>query len=696
MKDSGSHLTILEAVETLSDIAEMEVDYNLLMGLPSELIQAVPKNMEWLQDQDAESSVDHIKEIFAVILRYLRKFYTRSYRHMPNQSATEGIKAIMLLVGEAAKKLDRYTTLLQNSSLNSITELREYQRLQDFYLHRIARQVDEGVLSKWIMALSQQIMAQHKQEKIERDLLQAPSFALSHVFVDLESVKKDADYELFFIRKEDGTRFFSPRLMRNIKLACDFVVGETVLEEFEDELAAWRDRGFLTAAQNMLKNSSESILKYYKEAARKGDELSLYLGDALMALKLAANERHLFRDIGEKNCEGYFIDFQLFLRDCLQTREYQNLVAYPDKKASNEQYARFELIQDLLSGFFRNLKWDQTASEGIQKWIEIANQRQSSEHLEAWKLHSRLSEKVAKDYAAFARLMRSYSQGPLVKILNQIDQEYEHRGFDPIIQGNLPNQQLNLEGVTSFLRMPSPTSQEHIEKASVTEEFKTYLRGLQEKGERFLLINFQDRTSWKEHARAKALEELQHHPDFSDQLLVVSLAKDTEFYHQLPPYQNETQADRFMNHFKEQLEGENCYFPDEVRSSLFPTIINTLMSDLHQKYFGGKNVLSREKRLRFIELFYMFLELKIIDLIKPNIVSLTCKDGVDIGPTSTCLLFCFVQSVQEKVWNEALINQVNLLLYAPALFVRERLPSQERIARLVGALQELELMRPLA
>ena len=46
--------------------------------------------------------------------------------------------------------------------------------------------------------------------------------------------------------------------------------------------------------------------------------------------------------------------------------------------------------------------------------------------------------------------------------------------------------------------------------AEITEEFKTFLFALSEKveHEHFLLFNFQDRTSWREHARVHVLEEL--------------------------------------------------------------------------------------------------------------------------------------------------------------------------------------------
>jgi len=62
----------------------------------------------------------------------------------------------------------------------------------------------------------------------------------------------------------------------------------------------------------------------------------------------------------------------------------------------------------------------------------------------------------------------------------------------------------------------------------VIEEFKGFLRHIEmKKGvEKHLLFNLQDRTSWEEHARCQALEDLEHHAEFNNQLVVVTLPKN--------------------------------------------------------------------------------------------------------------------------------------------------------------------------
>ncbi len=73
--------------------------------------------------------------------------------------------------------------------------------------------MDEGVLGKWILAISQQ--TQNRRDELhEQQELKSRTSLLSdaprHLFVNLDAVKKDSEYELFYIRKEDGSLYFSP------------------------------------------------------------------------------------------------------------------------------------------------------------------------------------------------------------------------------------------------------------------------------------------------------------------------------------------------------------------------------------------------------------------------------------------------------------------------------------------------------
>src|SRR5206468_177198 len=106
-----------------------------------------------------------------------------------------------------------------------------------------------------------------------------------HVFVDLETVKKDTEYELFFIRKEDGSRFFSPRLLRNIKLVCDFgsYFGERKELDPLEHIRQWYDRTLHTCAREMIKSLGPRLDYYFREIRKvKDQELVQILNKALL------------------------------------------------------------------------------------------------------------------------------------------------------------------------------------------------------------------------------------------------------------------------------------------------------------------------------------------------------------------------------------------------------------------------------
>lgn len=696
-KSENIHPTVTEAVETLSSIAEMDFDRDIALAtneieeiiLPFDKAPEIPlRTVQWLYEQSPEDRIEIIKEVFKVILDYLKGFYKKQFRYLPNNKDSEGVKAIMVLVGEAAKKLDKHKEFFENCKLKTITELTEYKKLQEFYLSRIARKIDEGTLSKWILGLSRRLI----ETKI-------PSITTAkHVFVDLDSVKKDIEYELFFIRKEDGSRFFSPQIIRNIKLVCDFGerLSEIALEDPLENITIWRNWIVCQCAKDILSASQSYIRKYYQEVGNiEEEEFRKCLANALMALMLCSNPHNDGRDPLLKSNLDYFVDFQEFLREALQTRDYQKLIAYPTKETKGGQ-CLVALLHSLCQSYFVALNGYKVILPNILNKLQEARKEEKKGN-KLSKDGSRISDELSHDYRTFSKLFKSHASGPLIKVLDILEEGNFH-AFDPFIQDNIPNQLFSLEAFgrdVPIVRMPCPIHQEFIHKASITEEFKAFLRSTtQEKEKQFLIINFQDRTSWKDHSRCTALEDLQKHPDFSNQLVVITMTKETEFYHQEAPYNKENQASNFIKMFKQQLEDEECgyYFPENIRKKLFPHFINKLLNQIHQIFFKGRNVLPIERRKDFIEIAYLFIELKILEIVKPYALSLSCKDGVDNSPVSSALLYLFLSWIQNK-WDTQHQENLTLILLAPAMLVRERILLSDKFDRFISAVKEIELIK---
>lgn len=697
-----SAISILEAVEMLSDIADLEIlpqigvaeKHNITLNNHTVSYRSI----QWIHEEDIETHLNYLKEIFKVVLSYIKHCYRKRHLRFDDQQNVEGIKNIMVLVGEAAKKLDRFTSLFNLSTKNTITDWKEYKQLQDFYLTRIARHIDEGVLSKWIFGLAR-----------ETFIIESPTAAVAekglqtkHVFVDLEAVKKDSEYELFLMRKEDGTRFYSPRLIRNIKLVCDFgdSVGETKTDDPLSDLIVWQDRFMHICAKDLYQAASSAIKQYYELGFKHRDkEVVECLRNAIMALMLGSHSQNLMRNSPPKSCLEYFIDFQHYLRAVLQSREYQRLTAYPPDKTDTAACSILETTHSLCSGLFSVMKGYQEMIGPMQSLLKEAKQDISPEHIEAAKSSHQLWSRLACDHTALVKLMKKHPHGPLLKVLNVLEDDLEG-AYDPILQGNIPSQRFSLyfnESKIDCIHLPCPVRQEAINKVSINEEFKAFINNLKEHSpeKKCLVIHLQDRTSWREQVRCEVLEELQTQEDFEKNLVVVTLPKDTEFYHQLPPYLNEKHADVFVKTLRKQVLGNDAgfFFPDTIKKQLSAGFIEGLASAILRIFFHNKNVLLQEHRLDFIEIFYTFLELKLIEIVKPDLFSFTCKDCLDIGSSTSALLFVLLKLLNEEHLNEQEIDYTNVLLYASTILVRERLISSERFKRFLSALKVFELVR---
>lgn len=707
---SHSTISIIEAVETLSSIADLELDKEMGIVQKHEITldnePVTYKTVHWLHARDASSTVLMVKEIFRIILNYLRQFYRKEYGYVTDSKTIEGIKTIMVLVGEAAKKLDKYTSLFHQTHQQSVTELKEYKRLQDFYLSKIARKIDEGVLSKWVLGLSlgKMKIPASTPPFLKGATVSEPERArmedeTKHIFVDLETVKKDIEYELFFIRKEDGTRFFNPRLIRNIKLICDFgeYFGKPKGEDPLTHMQLWLDRFYNESSKNILQFLGDRLKYFFKEIRKvKDHEVVEGLNKALIALLLSSHMGNLSgQHPSMKTCTEYFEDFQVFLRETLNTRTYQKWIAYPPKESNGIAESLLDIIHTLCGALYTHLKGLNEMVSIIHLLINESQQGVSLEHEKEALISKKVWNAMASNYAAMNKFMKKHPHGPLLKVLSTLEGKVFNT-FDPLLQHNLPNQlyglQLKEDHLIENFRFPAPVHQEFIHKAVVVEEFKGFLRDYKKLKKKHLLINLQDSTSWVEQARCAALEELQDNPDVNEAIEVVTLAVDTDFYHQLSPYHQINHADTFIKQFKEHLKGEGSGFsyPASINQETLHLFIDRAVNFVHRVFFSSKNVLLREHRLDFIEILYLFLELKLIDMIKPDSFSLTCKDGIDISLTYSAELFILLKFINAPEWSDHEIDYLNALLYAPPLLIRDRILLPERFNRMVSAIRTVE------
>ncbi len=687
-KSEGHGISLAEAVETLTTLADLDLDINQL---------EVPLKLRTqLGGHSKGVDIKLLRDVFKVILDHFKNVYAEQKSDIDEQ-AVESIKTIMVLVGEASKKLDKLTNLFHQTKNKGVADLKEYKQLQEFYHMRIARKIDENTLSRWILGLAQKAFS--IPEAPMRYLKEAQT---KHVFIDLEGVKRDSEYELFFIRKEDGTRFFSPRLIRNIKLVSDFGTyfkTSKVDDPLVDHVLL-QDRCIHACAKNMMDSINPVFMHFFRQTLGNNESaLVAVLRKACMALMLAGASQNLLKNEPTKTCSEYFEDFQFFLRDIFKTHEYQNLMVHSASKRNEVSQASFELIQTLCTAFFVSMHGFQEAIGFVHHLVQESVLKLSSENLHALKKNRTLTGRLETEYEAMSKLIKDHTNSSLDKIMGSIEGGF-YRSFDPLWQKNLPAELFHVyvkEQKIVDVRLPAPIYQEFIHKAYVTDEFRAFVHSLSSNPiiSKFLLVNFQDRTSWREHARTAVLEELQNQDGY-ERLCVVTIPKDTEFYHQEMPYAVENHADLFITSFKEQLKDQSSgfYFPEWIQGEILD-FIDGAMNAVHSIFFSSKNVLVKEQRLDFIEIFYFFLQLKLIDIIKPDAVSFTCKDAVDTSGASNAQLFAFLKLLNQERLSESDMELLDLILYASPLMVRERLMNPDRFNRFVRALNVFESTKEL-
>lgn len=685
-RDYPTVLTLDDAVETLSHIANYEQDRLLPVDEELANTEVYPlsyRSIHWLDGADADATVELVRQTFRVIHDHLDHIYKLEGRVLQSEEELEGIKSIMVIVGEAAKKLDHYTDFFHARTGLSVRDLDEFKKLQRFYHTRVARPISERTLSHWILGLS------------EGNSGTTPEVTLKgkRTIVDLDAVKRDTAYELFNLRKEDGSRFFSPKLIRNIKLACDF--GDDLNSPVYDEplymVEAWLDQQTQQASSKILNKILPHFQKVLLNREPSGfSSFSTPLKKAFFALMLAANPQNSREEHPTKSSSEYFQDFQKYLQRALGSHLYEHMVVYPPGK-NDPGTLLLEATEAICEALYSQQDSLKSLLHPVNDLIHDALQEirdtEKTPSKRAWK-------RLTKDYKALERLVRRHPRGPLTHILKTFEEEAPQY-FDSLHQGNLPGLLYTLTDGTQCIRIPAPVTQEFINKAEINDAFKGFLRSTKKAGKKHLYINLQARNSWREGARCTAIEHLQHHPEYGEAIVVVTLDKESDFYRQTGGFKGINSAEAFLSTFKHQLEHKESgfSFPKAVWKALNKGFIDVTLKNVHQHFFGAKNVLTQEQRRAFIEVFYLLLELKLIEIVTPNSFSLSCKDGVDVGAAATAELFLFLKLLNQKILTESDWEQVNLMIYGPALLVRERIPLSIPFGRMENMLRCIEAAR---
>jgi len=684
----GPHtLSMLEAVDHLSQMAEVDAapKEGKKKGAQPLTEEQRAEQMHALSWHNAEYYAFHqdkIKETFEALLQHMKDVYEKGKGHLREDLTQRGFQAMMLLVNEAVQKIDTYTEVFKgDKEAPSILELKAFKELQQFYHTKVFQRFQKII----------EFEEPWQEEWGGAEEIRAPAVVLK----DLDTVRRDQEYELFQICQEDGTAYFNRTLVRHMQLIGQ--LGALLADVSKDSplqnIQALLDKEAHLAAKEILHAVRPSMDLFYAEALKfKHIPFVTAIHKGLMALMLAANSRNLMASATDKYALNYYTDFHTYLREALTSPEYAKCVSR-SSPSDHFLYSVMHLAHALCTSFFLKSGSRRGMLDCIHMLIEKGKEKsilepQVSNPLRVW-------DHLHDQDASIRSLLRRYPNGPLMKTLSLFQNDEQMRGFDPMAQLNNPSQLYTLssgEMHVSCIQVPSPTVQVNLVHAEVAPEFSSFIRSLSapQRNQRHLLINLQDRTSWLSHARCVTLEEMQQADFASSSLQVVTLPKTTEFYLQSGSYKQWDDATEFKKLLQSQVEGgEQCgfYFPPQIDQKQLLKFTREAIQVIHTVFFADKQRLEVKNRQDFIEIFYQMLTLKLIEEFKPDTLSFTCKDGVDVGPVASAELFAFLRMMNDpSSFTKQEQDFLLWMLYAPALGMRERAIASEGLNRMLSAL----------
>ena len=672
-KAKPEFISLVDAMENLTQAASLQLPYLDSVGIVGKRrIVLDPKEFPeseviWLSGEGGEAILEIIDESYKALHVHLVSVLEQGEPEI-DERTLRGVAAMMAVANEAAIRLQAYLKGRLGHSIDPITDRPDFQSLLRFYERYFAKKIEK------------------------EEVREAGADALK----DIESVKKDRDYELFYIRKEDGSPYFDLDLLRHVRLTTD-LGGEEFEEDPLLQVRSMCDRDLHVSAGQILGVCHQQIAEFYHLFRKfSSNEFAVYLSEALTALFLCANPKNLVQNTFGKSAFQYFHDFLEFLRSAFRSSEYQRLIAYPPSTEDKGPRLLLQLAHGLAFAFFHRVGGVKQETIGL---IHRIMRKGSEESKGVKKKMGDGWSQLLVDDENYRTRFQNFPNGPLFKILDLIRTEEggEVIPFDPLFQDNLPSKlfEMDSDGKSiEVLRIPCPTRQAFVQKSEVVEEFRAFLRYelSKQKPKRHLFINLQDRTSWKEFARCKALEELQKNAEFNQVCSVLTLPKNTDFYYQTAEYEAMDQASDFFAAFHGQLSSaEECGFflPTGFATKDLARFGEMILPLIHDRYFEKKKVLKRREREDFIEIFHLFLLLQIIEQMGPVSMSFTCKDGVDTGAIQGATFFAFLKILEGEWGGRESVDFFRWLLYTPALYIRERAPDNERVARALTALDRL-------
>lgn len=294
-----------------------------------------------------------------------------------------------------------------------------------------------------------------------------------------------------------------------------------------------------------------------------------------------------------------------------------------------------------------------------------------------------------------------------------------HGSIDPVEYGGVERtspglHNAHLNGDVPFFLYTIPTSRKEIRlirtsnttfdffaedgsvATAVIPEFANYLRAMADLGKTHLYVNYIERQKDGGSREISLLEGFENDPYFGLAVHVVSLARNSPFYKQESSFSEIEDAEEFKAVFIEELFADSkeghYHWPKVVDLIGWRGTVRAILDEVHVAYFSRQAMLSVEERQQFIDVAYIKMVRKLMELLQPDVANLSCAISIDRGPTGFTL-FYIDHLLQEKGRLDLVdLKKIATLVNAPGVLVRNRsvVPShQQRFIGAAGLMQDV-------
>lgn len=631
-----------------------------------------------LWDELDSNSLDasNVERCFHHVYEFLKNLYHQDKERLKEVEVQKGIRAVMLICSEAAQNLEKGSDI-QGIEKFSISKSKEYQLLMEFYQKKLSKRLKKIT----------------EQEEIWDDswgeTLQEFE-TIEHTIESIRSVIDDNNYELFFIRQEDGSRFFTHDLLRHITLVKDFY-NAAIDGILDDPFKGFKnvfDKTLMFRSKNMLNQLKTLLTKVLK--LNKIFKTSIFyqnLCSVIYALSLSASPNCIMSKTKGKRSAEYFRDAFKFLIELLESPDFKELTL-ESKNKDSETIVNY--VEELLLLMFTSVE----EKGDIAGLINSLLKKDSDSELRYLETNSNhLWNSFIKERDFIEKALHHMPSSALYTVLDTIMLNDGSSFYSPLLQNNYPSSLYKIHGKdlgVKVVKMPAPVDQDSINHAKLNPLFESFIKACKKRYKKFsyLIINTQDKTDWKEHARSKLIESLS-----SEAIKVITLPKSTDFYFQIEDYESINSAKDFKQIFLNQIcSSDSCgyHFQGVFKDSELKSFTKTCLEFIHESIFGSKDNLSKKNRQDFIDIFYGLISLKAIEKLSPTHLSFMCKDGLDDSMGLCLINFALCKSLgSDSTWSEEEEDFFSYLAFSQSLLVRQRAPLKKCFDRSLCAISTL-------